>query len=339
MSQLLLGLRADPTHTEATLVSTEGKVWGRVRIPNAQANSSRQLLERAFQEASIDLPGPIPPLLSVMALPGLRSEGLRRSAAETVRSILPPGSQALICDELEPVMANAFLGRPGVLLWSDLEAAVAHLDADGVFTRHSENPDPLGQEGSGLWLGTRMLQLTARLLEGRLPESQRLSQALTSHFGQISVHQVWDEVMASPPDPITLTQLSLRTIDLAEHPNPEPSCRALVVRAARRLGELLDRVSLNPEQPCQAIGTGRAAIGSLLQEVQAQNSQFHWTPTHPESELEGCLLLARSLQDSDLGQGETAVEVASPKHWIALREIAAEFAQEQLQTARPTSSP
>lgn len=321
MSDLLLGLRADPSHTEATLVASNGKVWGHVRVPNASASSSRELLERAFQESCLELPGPIPPLVAVMALPGLRSEALRRSAAETVRSILPQGSHALICDELEPIVALHFQGRPGVLLWSDLEAAVGHLDSEHVFTRYCEDPDPLGQEGSGLWLGTRTLQLTARLLEGRLPDSRRLSRVLTEHFGQSSVREVWEQIMADPPDAVSLTKLAQRTISLARHPEPEPSCRALVVRAGRRLGDLLARVPELPNETLEASWGGRSATGSLLQEVQEQNSRFHWLADPPEGALEGCLLLGRTVVVDNHPRETTSLEDASPKHWQALSQL------------------
>ena len=318
MNQLYLGLRADPSHTEATLVSSEGNIWGRVKIPNAQASSSRELLERAFQEASIELPGPIPPLVAVMALPGLRSQPLRRSAAETVRAILPRGSRALICDELEPLMALHFQGSPGVLVWSDLEAAVGHLDEEFVFTRHCEEPDPLGQEGSGLWLGTRTLQLTARLREGRLPETKRLVEALAQHFGRSSVHEVWDQVMSEPPDAVFLTELASRTIELAHQANPDPACRALVVRAARRLGDLLARIPADSARPRRASWAGRSAIGSLLQQVQEQNPDLEWLSEPPSGALEGCLLLAQTVLSKPVTQ-ESTVEDLAPKHWHALR--------------------
>lgn len=321
MSQLLLGLRADPSHTEATLVAAGGQVWGRVRIPNAQASSSRELLERAFQEASIELPGPIPPLVAVMALPGLRTGPLRRSAAETVRAILPQGSRALICDELEPVLAVHLQGAPGLLLWSDLEAAVAQLDSDLVYTRHSEEPDPLGQEGSGLWLGTRTLQLTARLLEGRLPESSRLSEILAAHFGQPTVSDVWEQVMSEPPDADGLTELALRTIELARNPEPEPSCRALVVRAARRLGELLSRAELPASENLAASWGGRTAVGALLDEVKEQNSHLGWRPPLHGDPLSGCLRLAQTVEES-VDLAETSVDDITSTHWRALREQA-----------------
>lgn len=324
MSRLLLGLRADPTHTEATLTTSEGKVWGYVRLPNACASSSRELLERAFQESCIELPGPIPPLVAVMALPGLRSEALRRSAAETVRSILPQGSHSLICDELEPLIALHFRGSPGVLLWSDLEAAVGHLDEEHVFTRYCEDHDPLGQEGSGLWLGTRTLQLTARLLEGRLPDSQRLSQILTEHFAQSSVREVWEQVMSEPPDAVSLMELAQRTIALARHPEPEPSCRALVVRAGRRLGDLLAQVPDTTKESLGASWGGRSATGSLLQEVQEQNPRFRWLAAPPEGALEGCLLLCRAVIAEDISpeaREPSSVEDTSPKHWQALRAL------------------
>lgn len=319
MSQLLLGLRADPSHTEATVVSSEGKVWGKVRIPNAQASSSRELLERAFQEAALELPGPIPPLLAVVALPGLRSGALRRSAAETVRAILPQGSQALICDELEPVLAVHLQGAPGLLLWSDLEAAVAQLDSDLLYTRHCEEPDPLGQEGSGLWLGTRTLQLTARLLEGRLPENSRLNEILPAHFGQATVRDVWEQVMSDPPDANELTELALRTIELARHPEPEPSCRALVVRAARRLGELLARAEISAVPNLVATWAGRTAVGALLEEVQEQNSRLDWRSPFPGDPLTGCLQLAQTLGGL-VAQAETSVDDIASMHWRALRE-------------------
>ncbi len=319
MCALLLGVRADSTHTEAVLADSVGRPFGHVQIPNGEARSSRELLERAFQEASIEYSGPIPPLIAVMGLPGLHSAPLRRAAAETVRRVLPQGSRALLCDHLEPLLAGGLQGEAGHLVSSGHDAGIGSLSMAGVFTRTEEPPDMMGQEGSGLWLGTRTLQLTARLLEGRLPESARLVSALTEHFQKRTLQDVWDTVMAEAPDAINVTSLATRTIALAGPPDPEPACRALVVRAARRLCELLATAVQDNESQNLVTWHGRTATGALLDEVLRQTPEMRWQAPRFGG-LDGCLFMARSYQPGDLGEGECQVEDAGPSLWLAMRE-------------------
>jgi N-acetylglucosamine kinase-like BadF-type ATPase len=289
-----------------------------VEIPNGEARSSRELLERAFQEASIEYPGPLPPLLAVMALPGLSTLPLRRAAAETVRAVLPAGSRAILCDDMEPLLAGGLEGEAGFLLNSGKEAGVGSVDEHGVFSRVDEPPEPLGQEGSGLWLGTRTLQLAARLLEGRLPESSRLVAALTQHFQRRSLHEVWDGVMAEAPDAATILALAGRTIALAEFPDPEPACRALVVRAARRLSDLLGQARADAPSAARATWHGSTATGALLDEVVRQTPDLDWQPPR-RGGLDGCLYMARAFGEAGLGEGECRVEDAGPGLWLAMR--------------------
>lgn len=318
MCALLLGLRADATHTEAVVTETCGRHWGYVQIPNSQARSSRELLERAFQEASIDYPGPIPPLVTVAALPGLDSEPLRKAAAETVRSVLPTGSRVVLCDELEALLAGALGGEPGHVLSSGHQAGVGSISRDGIFTRTEEPPELMGQEGSGLWLGTRTLQLAARLREGRLPETPRLVSALTEHFGMATLQDVWDTVMMEAPDPLSIVALAERTIQLSEFPDPEPACRALVVRAARRLSELLTMAHQDNDGETATSWHGVSATGALLEEVRRQTPELDWRKPR-SSGLEGCLFMARVYGEGGLGEGESLVVDAGPSLWQALR--------------------
>lgn len=319
MCALLLGVRADSTHTEAVLANSSGRPFGHVQIPNREASSSRELLERAFQEASIEYSGPIPPLVAVMGLPGLRSEPLRRAAAETVRKVLPAGSRALLCDQLEPLLAGGLEGQPGHVVSSGHDAGVGSVTVEGVFTRTDEPPDMMGQEGSGLWLGTRTLQLTARLLEGRLPESTRLVSALTEHFQRRTLQDVWDTVMAEAPDAVSVTALAARTIALAELPDPEPACRALVVRAARRLCDLLATAKEDGDGETLATWHGHTATGALLDEVLRQTPEMRWQAPRFGG-LDGCLFMARAYEPADLGQGECRVEDAGPGLWLTMRQ-------------------
>lgn len=333
MCALFLGVRADSTHTEAVLADGSGRPFGHVQIPNREARSSRELLERAFQEASIEYSGPIPPLVAVMGLPGLHSDPLRRAAAETVRQVLPVGSRALICDQLEPLLAGALEGEAGHLVSSGHDAAIGSVDRQGRFIRTDEPAEMMGQEGSGLWLGTRTLQLAARLLDGRLPESARLIAALTEHFQKRSLQDVWDAVMAEAPDAVKVIDLATRTIALAEPPDPEPACRALVVRVARRLCELLATAMDDGGSPTLASWHGRTATGALLDELLRQTPEMRWqAPLF--SGLDGCLFMARAYQPVDLGEGECQAQDVGPNLWMAMRERKDALVSLSLETGR-----
>lgn len=319
MCALLLGLRADSTTTEAVLAHSDGRTFGQVTIPNGEARSSKELLERAFQEASIDYPGLIPPLVAVVALPGLHTVGLRRAAGETVSSVLPSGSHIALCDELEPLLAGGLSGHPGHVLSVGQQAAVGTVSRDGVFSRTEEPEEMMGQEGSGLWIGTRTLQLAARLLEGRLPDTPRLVGALTRHFDQSSLQDVWDSVMAEAPDAGAITALASRTISLAEFPDPEPACRALVVRAARRLSELVLRATEDNDGLSLGITHGVCAKGALLDEVLRQTPNHDWHPAHL-GPLDGCLHMARVYSAQGLKEDDGSVVDVGQTLWSLLRD-------------------
>ncbi len=301
------------------LADSNGQTYGQVTIPNGEARSSKELLQRAFQEASIEYSGPIPPLVAVVGLPGLHSTALRRAAGETVRSVLPAGSRVALCDELEPLLAGGLAGNAGHILVAGQQACVGTVNREGLFSRTEEPEDMMGQEGSGLWLGTRTLQLAARLLDGRLPETPRLVEALTSHFGKSSLPEVWDSVMTEAPSATVITDLALRTISLAEFPDPEPACRALVVRAARRLFELVQRATADNEGLNLATYHGVSARGALLEEVFRQTPEHDWHPPHLGG-LEGCLFLGRVCGEPGAAEGETVVEDVGPALWATLRE-------------------
>lgn len=323
---MFLGVRADSTYTEAILAGSDGRRWGQVLIPNAEARSTRELLERAFQESSIDFPGTIPSLTAVMALPGLLTPAFRRAAAEMVKSILPAGSRIVLCDEMEPLLAGMLVGRPGYLVRSGSDAAVAFVDEKGMFRRVEDPPDPLGQEGSGLWLGTRTLQLGARIREGRMEATPRLVGLLTSHFRQPTLEDLWDALMTQAPDPPTILQLARSTVALAEFPAPEPACRALVVRTARRLYELVERAqgdlhadAIEGRQPPGLRGTlyatwsGDTLEGALLDELKRQTQNLEWLAPKADG-LTGCLLLGQGLHLQSDPQKETVTDVG-PELW------------------------
>lgn len=321
MDPLLLAVRADSMQTQAILSDTSGQVYGRAKVANGEASTTLELLRRVYEEATVSYLGIIPPLRAIVALPGLNSASVRRSAADLVKAILPRGSRILLCDELEPLLAAGLGGESGLLLVSGHQAVVGSVDLRGVFRRTEDPLHELGQEGSALWLGTRTLQLIARLREGRLPTGQRLPSLFYEHFNQDNLCDIWNSLMDDPPDAENILKLAQKSVRLAAFPDPEPACRALVVRGARRLADLIVQAQAEASELTKlATCYGNTASGALLDEVKRQTEDLLWA-TFLRSELEGCIFMARCHHrfPSDLEQ-EYEVDEASASLWLTMRE-------------------
>lgn len=286
-----LAIRADHTVTRAILQDDLGQTVGRSQIQNATANSSKELLSQLYQECNGGQEGP---LHAVVALPGLFTTPLRRAAAETVREALPHGCRLLLCDELEAVVAGALGGAPGLVARSGFDAAIGRISAEGEFTRTEEEFDPLGQEGSALWLGTRTLQVAVRMLEGRLPPSPRLEGMLHQHFGSVTLGQLLHNLETQTPPADVITELGRRTVALSAFPDPEPACRALVVRASRKFSELLALACGEQQQDLRGVLHDSAAQEPFRDEVVRQSQGVRWEDAQGDA-MEGCLILARAM--------------------------------------------
>ncbi len=306
MKAYCLAVRADQTHTRAILQNENGETVGQSLIANSQAGSSKELLSLVYERCNGDHQGPIH---AVVALPGLFTAPLRHAAAQTVRSALPSHCQFLLCDELEAVVAGALGGAPGLVARSGHDAAIGRVSEDGLFTRTEEEFDPLGQEGSALWLGTRTLQVAVRMLEGRLPPSPRLEGMLHHHFGSVTLGELLHGLETQTPPSDVITELGRRTVALSAFPDPEPACRALVVRASRKFSELLAQ-ACGEQSDLRGVLHDSAAQQAFRDEVVRQSQGVTWEEPVAEP-LEGCLLLARALsrllengtpEESDLAQ-------------------------------------
>lgn len=306
-----LGIRADQVYTEGVLADTNGQVYGRTRVPNGEARSSRELLARVYQECTQDHTGPV---TAAVALPGLFTQPLRLAARETVRSVLPEGCPVLLCDELEAVLAGALEGSPGLVARSDHDAAIGRVDEEGQFQRIEAEFDPLGQEGSALWLGTRTLQLAMRILEGRLPPSPRLEGLLNGHFGSITLAQLMHNMEQEAPDAEKIIALGRRTMELSTFPDPEPACRALLMRASRKFSELLEEAAVDGKE-WRGVLCGSATLEAFRDEVVRQNPNISWQEGK-RSPLDGCLLLAEAYADLIHDSGSEPTGDFAPQVWV-----------------------
>lgn len=321
MKKLTLAIQADEHETQANLADDRGCNSGIIRYPNQQASSTVELIKQTYLRARSEYGGFLDSdeldKTAIVALPGLESPSLHQAALATTQKALGEEWSIWLCDSLAPKLVGALGGKPGLLAHSDTDASVACLDHQGKFFTKQHEADSLGREGSGLWLGTRLLQVAARMTEGKLEHSSKLEEALKNHFSVQTLTQLFHELEEKFPTPESMTQLGLLTVNLAEFPHPDPACRALVTRTSRRLAELVKDCIFESEVR-RATWTGRILGGTFLEEVQKEVSELSWQAA-AESWVEGAHLMAqavRSLSDTTLEPQELWLRVTemSPEH-------------------------
>ena len=321
MCNFTLVIQADERQTRANLRDDRGQDSGIVRIPNGEAESTFELLQQLYLRTRSEYGGFLDTTaqekIAVVALPGLETPELFQAAHHTVQRALGVNWSICLCESLAPEMVGALGGAPGLLVSSDIDASVACLDKEGTFSTLQHNPDSLGREGSGLWLGTRLLQVAARMAEGRLEHSPKLEEALKEHFSVKTLTQLFHQLEQSSPTPESMMKLGQLVVELAEFPDPDPASRALVTRTSRRLTELV-KDCLFEKDVKLASWSGRIMTGTFLEEVQNGVSELDWRS--PEKTwLEGAWHISKAFRH--LGEGKS-----EPVHlWRKVTEMRSEL--------------
>lgn len=89
-------------------------------------------------------------------------------------------------------LLGAHGGRPGVVLAVGTGVAAYALNQDGRVSSASAWGFSIGDEGSGAWIGRRAVSLLSRHLDGRLPDSSALFEALRPRVGgDFNTIQTW----------------------------------------------------------------------------------------------------------------------------------------------------
>src|SRR3982750_315024 len=119
---------------------------------------------RAFQSAG--LPGPAPGHC-VLGL-GLAGAVAPHLAAAFFRAA-PEYALIVLETDSRTALMGAHAGRPGAIIAVGTGAVGEALHADGRRVAGSGGGFPVGDEGSGAWLGLRAMQIAHRALDGRAP--------------------------------------------------------------------------------------------------------------------------------------------------------------------------
>ena len=201
---LVLGIDGGGSKTVATLLDRSGRIVasGRAGGVNPLDNPAwRTELERALRTVA-----KTPNLTTVAAaLPAYGEvEATSDAQRDAIAAVVGERPQVVLND-VEAAHIGAFAGGPGILLLSGTGSMAWASDASGQSHRVGGWGDVVGDEGSGHWIGHRVLGLITQSLDGRAPPTA-LIEAIFTHLG-LDIARASDalEGWASQSCPSTIT--------------------------------------------------------------------------------------------------------------------------------------
>jgi N-acetylglucosamine kinase-like BadF-type ATPase len=140
-----------------------------------QAGATNPLDNSAWRSELEAALGPVlasPGIVSaVAALPGYGEvEAISAVQSEAIAPALGSRPQSILND-VDAAQIGAFMGGPGILILSGTGSMAWARDAQGRSHRVGGWGDVVGDEGSGFWIGHRVLGLVSQSLDGRAPPS------------------------------------------------------------------------------------------------------------------------------------------------------------------------
>lgn len=180
----VLGIDAGGTKTVCLLADESGRVLGEARGPGANLQAAGELeVEKVLHhvmETSLGDRGARPAAIC-LGIAGVD----REDDARTVRAIMrriSPGSRVLVVnDALVALVAGAGNG-PGIVVVAGTGSIAYGRNGVGVAARSGGWGHVIGDEGSGYWIGRRVLTAVVREVDGRGPHTQ-LTEDVLAHFG------------------------------------------------------------------------------------------------------------------------------------------------------------
>ena len=181
----VLGVDGGGTGTRARLWTAEGALVGRGEAGPSGLSQGvdqawrhvGQAVERAFADAGLP---PAPPSRCAIGL-GLAGAVAPHLAAEFFRAAPDYGLMLLETDG-RTALVGAHAGEPGAIIAIGTGAIGEAQQADGRRLAVSGWGFPVGDEGSGAWLGLKAMQVAHRALDGRAPAGP-LARALWAQVG------------------------------------------------------------------------------------------------------------------------------------------------------------
>jgi len=177
---IALGIDAGGTKTIFSLCDEAGRVLCAVRRPtialprlgeDAQREALLEGARAALKEAG--LPAQQPLGISAVCF-GAPCYGESEAGDEAMRRSMGRvfgDAPRLICNDAQVAWAGSFALRPGINILAGTGAMAFGMDARGQMARCGGWGEHFADEGSGYWLGMRMLALFCKEADGRAPRA------------------------------------------------------------------------------------------------------------------------------------------------------------------------
>jgi glucosamine kinase len=244
LPRYVAGVDGGGTGTRARLQDAAGRTLGAGRAGPSGLGQGidqawrhvRQALDAAFSDAGMT---PVAPGDIALGL-GLAGAGVATQRAAFLQT--DPGYALCVLDnDGTTQLLGAHGGQPGIVVAAGTGSVAAALYADGSQRQAGGWGFPVGDEGSGAWLGLRAMQHAQAVLDGRDPASG-LSAAVMEQAGADAPALLAWCAQASPRLYAELAPLVFDAAERGDRP-----ARALLHAAARELECLVQALQTRPE--------------------------------------------------------------------------------------------
>ncbi len=248
-----IGVDGGGTRTRARLASAEGAVLGFAASgPSALGQGIDQAWEHigqavalAFADAQL---APASPAQCALGL-GLAGANVRERRESFLRDA-PPFAQIALDTDAYTTLLGAHEGRPGAIVAAGTGSVGEAIRRDGLRVAVGGWGFPVGDEGSGAWLGLRAMRQTHRAVDGRAPVGPLVGAVLSLAGISREALLAW----CDRPGQNAYAELAPLVFDAAA---TDPFAAQLLDRAARALEEIaaaLDPEGALPLAVCGSIG-------------------------------------------------------------------------------------
>jgi len=249
--RFLIGVDGGGTGTRARLCSAEGAplglgVAGPSSLSHGEAAAWQQILqaiEQAFGQANVACP----PWADCALAAGLA--GANDPAQAAAFEALNPGFPDLLLDtDSFTALVGAHGGRHGVVLIAGTGSVAEAWRADGTRSIAGGWGFPVGDEGSGAWLGLQAVRLAQQALDGRGPRTA-FTDAVCAATGQDA-----DAMLAWCAQARQTAYASLAPL-VFQHEAEDARASALLQAAVDQLALLVEALDPRAELPVVCSGS------------------------------------------------------------------------------------
>jgi len=262
--EFLIGADGGGSGTRALLASRDGVVVGRGKAgPSALGqgiDAAWVQLRLAIQAAFADAGMALPALQQCALGAGLSGAGTQAWRNEFLSRNI--GFAELVLEtDCFAMLLGAHGGRPGAIVAAGTGSVGEALRADGTRRMVGGWGFPLGDEGSGAWLGQRAVQLAQSAIDGRAPAGDLVRQVWAICGADRPSLQAWSRNSGQ----FAFAQLAPGVFACAE---TDAQAARLLDDAAAALNSLARALDPGGELPLTVCGSiGQRLVGRLAPEI------------------------------------------------------------------------